>query len=510
MQNRTRYSGLHRIFAVLFIAVLTVSACSKGQDKAELNREKEQFSLSIMAPLHQARPPKDELIEELEKTTQTKLNIEWVPNDIYRDRLINALETNSLKKVTYVSQLDYVAVKNAIRSNMFWEIGSYLDSFPNLKTLDKHILDETTIDGKIYGIYTERPASRQGIILRKDWLNKLQLKEPKTTEELYQVLKQFTYGDPDGNGRDDTFGLADRNDLIFGAFKTLSSYFGTPNNWVVRDGKLIPDFTTPEYLDTMNFMKRLYNENLVNKDFPVTSKQVQRYMLISGKAGAIIGSMTDAPRLSDELKKINPQAELTLVNRISGPKGYGVWSIPSFSGIFLFSKKAIPTEEELRKVLAFYDRMMSPDASNLLQYGLLGKHYTVKDGKALIINVTADSRNAEVMPLEALLIANLSNPGILKVHEEAQDPLIVLADKLTTDNSRMLITDPAENLSSATYDARGADLWQIIYNATYNYIIGRIDGAGFQSEIANWERKGGSQVLDEYNEALKNNMARKK
>ena len=77
-----------------------------------------------------------------------------------------------------------------------------------------------------------RPLGK-GIIIREDWLNNLKLKKPTNLNELYEVLKAFTYGDPDRDGKDDTIGLTDRNDLVFGSFKTISSYFGTPNNWGV-------------------------------------------------------------------------------------------------------------------------------------------------------------------------------------------------------------------------------------------------------------------------------------
>ena len=102
----------------------------------------------------------------------------------------------------------------------------------------------------------------------------------------------------------------------------------------------------------MNFMKRLYDERLINKDFAVTSKEMQRDLIIRGIAGVYIGSMTDVQRLSDEAKKFNPKASFTLVNRIEGPSGYHVWSIPNYNGLYLFSKKAIRTEDELLAMLA--------------------------------------------------------------------------------------------------------------------------------------------------------------
>ncbi|WP_347835768.1 hypothetical protein [Gracilibacillus sp. JCM 18860] len=85
--------------------------------------------------------------------------------------------------------------------------------------------------GELYTLYQGRPLSRQGIIYRKDWAENLGLEAPTTTDEFMEMVRAFTEDDPDGNGKDDTFGLTDRSDLIYGAFKTVSSWFGTPNYW---------------------------------------------------------------------------------------------------------------------------------------------------------------------------------------------------------------------------------------------------------------------------------------
>lgn len=94
----------------------------------------------------------------------------------------------------------------------------------------------------MYALYQGRPLSRQGIIYRKDWADNLGLSAPTTTDEFYEMLKQFTENDPNGTGENDTIGLADRGDLNSGAFKTVASWFGTPNNWGEKDGELRPDF----------------------------------------------------------------------------------------------------------------------------------------------------------------------------------------------------------------------------------------------------------------------------
>lgn len=487
-----------RILAALLILYLCSSCVSSTAGNK--NGSSSLPVISIMAPLHFPHPPSQEIIAQVEALAKVKLDINWVPDGIYTDKMNTALSTNSLKKATFVKHTDYIFVKNAIRSGSFWEIGSYLERFPNLRHLDAGILEQAAIDGKIFGLYTERPSSRQGIIIREDWLEALKLGKPETLEDLYEVIKQFTLGDPDGNGQQDTVGLADRNDLVFGAFKTLSSYFGTPNNWGIVDKKVIPEFETAPYLETMNFMKRLYDEKLMNADFAVTSKDMQRDQIIRGAAGVYIGSMTDVQRLSDEAKQLNPKARFTLVNRIQGPGGgYHIWSIPNYNGLYLFSKKAIRTEEELLEQLAFFDRTMDKELANLMRYGIEGKHYTLNGEKVQLPEATSQLRVTEVNALYPLMIADLSNPNLLKVAEK--ESMWELAERLSADNDKFIVKDPTIGLESKTYDEKSMELNKIISDATYKYILGQISADGFYQEVDRWKRSGGSQMMAEYTDA---------
>ncbi|WP_052487297.1 hypothetical protein [Gordoniibacillus kamchatkensis] len=116
----------------------------------------------------------------------------------------------------------------------------------------------------------------------------------------------------------------------------------------------------------------------------------------------------------------------------------------------------------------------------------------------------SDSRNKDVLPLYSLLIANLSNPNLLKLSDKEQDRIVTLADKLIADNETMLIRDPTVGLSSLTFDAKGAALAPIITNATYNYMLGRVDLAGFQKEVAAWRDAGGNEITSEFKMAYAN------
>lgn len=485
--------------APLGLAMLASASCMNPDASAPPGNAASAPVITVMVPLHFPQEPAPALIERIEELTGTKLQIDWVHDEIYSDKMNASLTMNSLKKATFVKYTDYIVLRSAVRSGMFWEIGPYLNDYPNLRRLSADILEQTAVDGKVYGLYTERPSSRQGVILRADWLDNLGLKPPSTLDELYEALKQFARNDPDRDGLADTVGLTDRNDLVFGAFKTLGSYFGTPNNWGVEGRRIVPEFETQPYRDTMNFMRKLYDEKLINADFAVTSKDKQRDLLINGKAGVYIGSMTDVERLAEETKQADPNARFTVVNRIEGPSGYRIWSIPNYNGLFLFSKSAIKTEDELKQALAFFDRTMDADVANLMRYGVQDRHYKLV-GEEVYLQDRADRQHvSEVDPLYSLMIADLGNPNIRKVAKE--DPLLSLAERLSKDNEKFVVDDPTVTLESATFDEKGAELSQIVKDATYNYILGKIDEAGFEKEVARWRASGGDRIVDEFTQA---------
>ncbi len=91
------------------------------------------------------------------------------------------------------------------------------------------------LDGKQMG-FVEAPnlPRREGLVIRKDWLDKLGLKMPTTIDELFVVAKAFTEKDPDGNGKNDTYGLGGFFDGTWGQGNRFAFFFGAygvPDMW---------------------------------------------------------------------------------------------------------------------------------------------------------------------------------------------------------------------------------------------------------------------------------------
>jgi putative aldouronate transport system substrate-binding protein len=457
--------------------------------------------ITIMAPLNTPESPPDVVIKELERLTNTKLTFQFFPADTYEEKLNTTFATGGLPDVTYLkNQATFIQMKSAIRDGQFWEIGPYMKDFPNLSKLKPEVLENTKVDGKLYSLYRGVDMARQGMIYRKDWADKLGLKAPTNTDELYAMMKAFTEGDPDGNGKKDTIGLADRNDLIYGSYKTVASWLGLPNNWGVKDGKLQPEFMFPEYIASMDYYKKLRDEGIINKDFAATSKTDQQNLFKKGTAGVYIGAMTDVESLSKDLVKNVPTAVVEVHSAVAGPNGkQSHWTLPGYANVMLFPKSAVKDEAELKKILAFFDKMMTPEVANTMFWGIKDVHYSVEGDKAKKLDKEKVER--EVKPFTDSAVGDEDTAG--RYVGLSDTPAMTKAQVLKIENLKNMVLDPTAPLESATYLEKGVQLQEIIKDATYKYMYGSIDKAGFEKAVEDWKSRGGSKIIEEYNAVYK-------
>ena len=305
-----------KLASVSLASMLLLAGCSEKTSNNSGDGEKDngKTEISWLNILHTASPPTDTIINELEKKTNTEIKFSWIPDASKEERINTALASDSLADIVTLTILENSSVRNSLKSGMFWNIEDYLDEFPNLKAIPEEMLKSASTEGKLYGVPFQKDLARNGVVLRKDWLDKLGLEVPKTTEELMEVAKAFTENDPDGNGKNDTTGFMDRSDLIYGVFKTVSSYYGTPNTWEVDSkGEFVPEFETQGYIKTMDFMKKLYDNGWINKDFAVTAKTDQQQNFAQGKGGIYVGALFDAKNLETMAAGIQDNMELPLL-----------------------------------------------------------------------------------------------------------------------------------------------------------------------------------------------------
>ncbi|CAG7649482.1 extracellular solute-binding protein [Paenibacillus allorhizosphaerae] len=442
-------------------------------------------------------PAKGSEIEQaIEKYTNTKLDIQWIPSAAYDEKInvmIASSELPKLLKVKYVP-----TIISSIESGLFWEIGPYLKDYKNLSAQDPQYYDNIKVGGKLYGIPTYRDIGRGAIVYRQDWLDNLGLKPPTTLDEWYNVLKAMTLNDPDRNGKNDTYGMVlskKYNDGVASLTTRIAVSQGAPNKWAVENGKFIPEFVTKEYTDVLKLFKRLYDEKLINQDFAVFDDSEVEKVYDAGRAGVRVAVAQNAKSMQDRLVKNVPSGVFDVMSP-TGPKGVRVSGESGNNGFFVIPKSTVKTEAELKKVLAFLDKMMDEPMSTLQMRGVEGKHYVKADGnKTEYKDFSAFQR--EVKPYRD----NLLNIEGYNVAPLKDTPLGDKGNLLAKEGTKHAVPNPALTLPSGTYSERGKELEQMINDAQTKYIMGKIDDAGWQAEIEKWRKAGGDKVIKEYEEA---------
>lgn len=258
---------------------------------------------------------------------------------------------------------------------------------------DPLLINLVTKDGHQYGFPEPPPLPRrEGLVIRKDWLDKLGLTVPTNLDELMTVAKAFTEKDPDGNGKADTYGfggfitgdgLGTRWDFIFGAY-------GLPGVWNFSSAdKFGLNVRDPNYPKALAYMKSLVDAKVIDPDWPTLTRDDFRARWKQGKYGIMwedFAALTSKSNYAPFDKNF-PDGEWTSVPAPKGPDGAAYYGVYTGRGqIFAISKTAADAGkgEAIARLLEW---MSKPDGGYyLLGFGQEGVNFKLDaDG-----NVTTD------------------------------------------------------------------------------------------------------------------------
>ncbi|WP_062051176.1 extracellular solute-binding protein [Bacillus sp. JCM 19034] len=437
-------------------------------------------------------------LQAIEEYTNMDINLQYVANANYEDRFNVTLASGELPHIMMATKS--ASFINAARDGAFWDITDYLDEYDNLSQANDIVLNNISVDGRIYGVYRSRPLGRNAVTINKEWLDNLGLDIPETIDDFYEVLRAFTYDDPNQSGQDDTYGMVVSE--WHGPWDVMQLWFGAPNAWGFdEDGQLKPTFMFDEYREALEFFKKIYDEGLVNEDFAVMDSGQWFDPIVNGTAGVAIDVADQANRLQNRIKEGYTDDEITLdiFGGVEGPDGLRLMPTPGYAGMLAISTTAVKTEDELRRVLQFLNDLNDEVPQNLSYNGVEGIHHEIIDGELVL---TSQQDGGELFDKEVMDL----NQFQMAIPEERfmkgpQTALQQKADQIMEENLEYVIPNPAEPLVSPTYTERGTQLDNIMEDARIMYIVGQIDEAGIDEAIELWLNSGGTEYIEEINEA---------
>ncbi|GGN96303.1 extracellular solute-binding protein [Saccharibacillus kuerlensis] len=253
---------------------------------------------------------------------------------------------------------------------------------PNLKEyLGEETLKFGQLEGQQFAIPGKRAiTARYNSYIRQDWLDKLNMPAPTTTDELYETLKAFKEKDPGGLGsKNIPMGLA----LAPSGYEPLIYSFIKP---IQGDLTYSQRYELPlheGFKEAMQFMNKLYNEGLVSQDFSLDEEEEQLAKdFQNGNVGFItedVGQILYADGVLDNLKKNLPDSEVAAIDTLTNPNADNKYTKSRYgsNGMYIMIPKSSKRSVEAVKYL---DWMASGDNLLTMSTGVEGENYVMEDG----------------------------------------------------------------------------------------------------------------------------------
>ena len=233
------------------------------------------------------QPPEEDVIKnELDKRLGIDVELVAIGGDEYRNQLNASIAGGD---PPHLFQVDRTTLKQYVDQGLVLDLTDYmeadLDDYTRVVGRESRMMAQ--FDGRDYAIVKRPTYYYNSYWIRKDWLDKLQLDMPATVDDLFEVAKAFTEQDPDGNGRDDTYGFAAASDgstwiPLWAAFGS-----GGPGNFYRKDGEFVNGYYDPATTDALEYIRRLVAAKVVDPDFVTNDMTRAHERAMQGKAGIV-------------------------------------------------------------------------------------------------------------------------------------------------------------------------------------------------------------------------------
>ncbi|MEF3303974.1 ABC transporter substrate-binding protein [Paenibacillus sp. GYB003] len=343
---------------------------------------------------------------EYAKRSNVKVNFQFVPFASLTEKRNLALANGDYPDAFYSARVPASDLMKYGGQGVFVKLNDYIDKYaPNLKKLMDKYPDLrkalTMPDGNIYSFPSFYSPEFLPMLIgtplwvKQEWLDKLGMKEPQTTEDLYNYLKAVKKTDLNGNGQADEIpysgtGIGPLIDQIKGAWGVGNRGLGhkfvdvDPKTNELRFFRL-----TSNYKEVLQYVNKLYAEGLIDKDIFTQSGN----QLYAKGAKNVLGSTINP----NPKTQFNGEGYFGL-GALKGPNGDQMYThikVPMvWPGAFVITNKNKNIEATVRWMDYFY----SDEGAQFYFMGVEGTSYTkTADGKLEYVDEIKKNPNGLTM-----------------------------------------------------------------------------------------------------------------
>lgn len=386
-----------------------------------------------------------------------------------------------------------------------------------------------SFEGRNYGLpinYVDGLYPAPGI-WRMDWLRNVGIhKVPETLDEMHAALRKLRYGDPDGNGQLDTYGMSgDVSHWWWTSFAEVFAAFGVlPYDWMERDGRIVYGGLLPETKQALALLRQWHAEGLIDPDFandtgdPWTGTVHAKF--VSGRLGYLYyAGRFDSLDLgrpgstASTTKTLNPKQRVEVVaGRFpKGPGGhFGGRVQGAGANAVAFGRHLAHEPEKVIRVLRMFEAM-ARDASLAIAAiaGQRGVHWDYADpavgpgsGLAALPPYDKPSVSKRAVLARSLGAGSFFHPDSLS--PETVDKYTAREKLAFRRTYRRREWARRNALGRTEYVPSARDYWRDLrmmqQQAFTSIIRGELPLGHFETFVARWKAQGGDILLEEANE----------
>jgi len=339
------------------------------------------------------------VVKEIEKRTGIKLELQPYSAEVRKDKLKFIIASGKLPDIFFGLSLPEVNKMGA--QGALTPINEHLDILPNFKKLyvdnpDNNWVMKSWSDdtGNLYTwpIYSLDRDVNHGFLYRKDIFDKLGIPEWTNTEEFYQALKKLKEAYPDSY----PYASKTKEVLFFDwSFGWGNGAMGQyPASYDESAGTWNLFTTSPAYKEELDFLKKLYNEGLLDPEFLTDTSASWTAKMTTDKSFVTFDWIGRLDMFATQVQADNPAYNLRYGNPV-GPTNH-IRSLPKIADNGIVVSNGANKEAALKLL----DYLVSPSGSELVTLGVEGENYVMENGKPVYPELK-DTPVIDIKTLEA-------------------------------------------------------------------------------------------------------------
>ncbi|WP_305000296.1 extracellular solute-binding protein [Streptosporangium sp. 'caverna'] len=411
---------------------------------------------------------------------------------VYGDKAIARLAAGDVPEIMVIPswEIEKMADFNTAVDQAFEDLTPYLQGdkvkpYPLLANLPTAAWQWSVWNNKLMAVPFPTEPYPYGLLYRKDLFEKNGWNAtPKTADELYRLGKEIT--DPKAKR------------WAFGSIHEMMwPTFGIPQEWRYEGGKLVYKYETPEFELMLEFMQKIYKEELVHPNVVGSKGANEKDLIGSGQILVYRDGLGGWKELLQQHTGKNPDFALGIFPLFAHDGGTPIMYHNTAAGIFTFVKKGLPKEkvEEILSILNWTAAPYGTKEYELANFGVEGKHFA--RGANGIPEVNDLGRKEVAYTYGFLggrpLYVDWPFPEAVKLNVEWQNASFKYIEKIPFDGIRVQRPSKMSGLQIPTED-KFTDIMR-----------GRRPVSDTKQIVTEWRRDGGDEARDFYMKVLRDN-----